>query len=191
MARRAREGRSPAAGPSTSPSGRLAEIRAALAAGWVAPVAALVGFRLERIDPGRSRIVLDADGRHANPMGTLHGGILCDIADAAMGMAYASRLRSEESFTTIELKINFLRPFWTGRLTAEGRILRKGRSLGLVECRIHDDERHFVAYATATCLTLPAGSSGSMARSPTDPRSLDPSPGTAARAAPRRRRPRG
>jgi uncharacterized protein (TIGR00369 family) len=88
-------------------------------------------------------------------MGTLHGGILCDIADAAMGMAYVSLLSPAESFTTIELKINFLRPFWTGRLIARGRVLRKGRTLGLVECRITDEGRHLVAYATSTCLTIP------------------------------------
>ncbi|MFQ5771237.1 MAG: PaaI family thioesterase, partial [bacterium] len=50
--------------------------------------------------------------QHANPMGTLHGGVLCDIADAAMGMAYASTLEQGESFTTLELKINFLKPVW-------------------------------------------------------------------------------
>lgn len=56
------------------------------------PVARLIGFTLTEMEPGRAVIALDADGRHANPMGTLHGGILCDIADAAMGMAYAAGL---------------------------------------------------------------------------------------------------
>jgi uncharacterized protein (TIGR00369 family) len=63
-------------------------------------------------------------------MGTLHGGIICDIADAAMGMAYASLLRADESFTTVELKINFLRPFWSGRLVAKGKVIKKGRTWG-------------------------------------------------------------
>jgi uncharacterized protein (TIGR00369 family) len=57
--------------------------------------------------------VLDAGPQHANPMGTLHGGILCDLADAAMGIAYASTLEEGESFTTLELKINFFKPIWT------------------------------------------------------------------------------
>jgi uncharacterized protein (TIGR00369 family) len=81
-----------------------------------------------------------------------------------MGMAYASRLSSEESFTTIELKINYLRPFWSGRLTADGSLLRKGRSFGLAACRIRDSEGRLVAYATSTCMTLPAGSDGSLQR---------------------------
>jgi len=52
----------------------------------------------------------------------LHGGILCDIADAAMGMAFASTLTAEESFTTVELKINFFRPIWQAELKAEGTV---------------------------------------------------------------------
>jgi len=59
-------------------------------------------------------------------MGTLHGGILCDIADAAMGMAFASTLAPGESFTTIELKINFFRPVWEARLRAEGKVVPYG-----------------------------------------------------------------
>src|SRR5882724_3872706 len=93
------------------------------------PMSTLIGFRLLSIDPGRSQFVLDADNRHFNPMGTLHGGILCDIADAAMGMAYASTLDEGESFTTLELKINFLRPVWQAELRAEGRVVQRGRTI--------------------------------------------------------------
>src|SRR5215210_7455750 len=85
-----------------------------------APAARLVGFRLVAVEPGRSHFEMDADARHHNPMGTLHGGILCDIADAAMGVAYASTLADDESFTTLELKINFLRPVREARLRADG-----------------------------------------------------------------------
>jgi uncharacterized protein (TIGR00369 family) len=87
-------------------------------------------------------------------MGTLHGGILCDIADAAMGIAYASNLNEGESFTTLELKINFLRPVWRARLLATGRVVKQGRTLGLVECDITDERGTLVARATSTCLTL-------------------------------------
>ena len=72
------------------------------------PVARLIGFTLSDVEPGRAVITFDAEDRHANPMGTLHGGVLCDIADAAMGMAYAATLDENETFTTLELKINFL-----------------------------------------------------------------------------------
>src|SRR6266511_6374865 len=87
----------------------------------VAPVGKLVGFRPTAIETGKATFELDAGPQHANPMGTLHGGIICDVADAAMGTAYASTLDEGESFTTLELKINFLRPFWSGRLVATAR----------------------------------------------------------------------
>ncbi|MBW3563299.1 MAG: PaaI family thioesterase [Acidobacteria bacterium] len=68
------------------------------------PVASLIGFGMESVGDGKAVAVLDASERHANPMGTLHGGILCDLADAAMGMAWASELEEGESFTTLEVR---------------------------------------------------------------------------------------
>ena len=118
------------------------------------PVASLIGFELTAIEPGRAVIELVAEARHANPMGTLHGGILCDIADAAMGMAYASTLDEGETFTTLELKINFLKPVWTGRLVATGRVVKGGRTIGLVECDVVDEKERLVARASSTCMTL-------------------------------------
>ena len=86
------------------------------------PVATLIGFTLTEVEPGRAVVALEADRRHANPMGTVHGGILCDIADAAMGIAYAATLDEGETFTTLELKINFLKPVWRARLRAVGTV---------------------------------------------------------------------
>ena len=118
------------------------------------PVAELIGFRMTGAEAGTAVIELDADDRHANPMGTLHGGILCDIADAAMGMAYATLLLPGETFTTLELKINFLKPVWAARLKAVGRVVRKGGTVGLVECDVTDEGGALVARATSTCMTL-------------------------------------
>ena len=73
------------------------------------PVGRLLGFVLKSIEPGRAVFEMEADERHHNPMGTLHGGIYCDLADAAMGYAYAATLGEGETFTTVELKINFRR----------------------------------------------------------------------------------
>jgi len=72
-------------------------------------------FEANEIADGRATVMLAAGPQHANPMGTLHGGILCDT-DAAMGMAFASTLAPEESFTTVELKVNFFRPIWQAQL---------------------------------------------------------------------------
>jgi uncharacterized protein (TIGR00369 family) len=118
------------------------------------PAAQLIGFRLTAISPGAATVQLEAGPQHANPMGTIHGGILCDIADAAMGIAYTTNLAEGESFTTLELKINFLKPVWKATLTAEGRVIKQGRTTGLAECRVTDEKGSLVAYATSTCLTL-------------------------------------
>lgn len=118
------------------------------------PVAALIGMTLESVDAGHAVMALDASPRHANPMGTLHGGILCDLADAAMGMAYASELEEDESFATLELKINFLKPVWTGRLRALGHVVKRGRTIGLAECDIEDGQGELIARASCTLMTL-------------------------------------
>jgi uncharacterized protein (TIGR00369 family) len=118
------------------------------------PVARLIGFEAKDIADGRAKVVLATGPQHANPMGTLHGGILCDIADAAMGMALASTLTPEESFTTVELKINFFRPIWQAELRAEGTVVQRGCTSGYVECTITDEENRLVAKAASTCMVL-------------------------------------
>ncbi len=118
------------------------------------PVARLIGFEAKEIGDGRATAVLITGPQHANPMGTLHGGILCDVADAAMGMAFASTLELGESFTTIELKINFFRPVWQARLRAEGTVVQRGRTVGYMECTITDEENRIVAKAASTCMVL-------------------------------------
>jgi len=118
------------------------------------PVAQLVGMRMTEVEPGRVVFELDAGPQHASPLGTVHGGIMCDLADAALGCSHASLLEDGETFTTLELKINFLKPVWSGRLVAEARSLRFGRTIGLSDCRVTDEHGSLVAYATSTLLTL-------------------------------------
>jgi len=120
----------------------------------LAPIADLVGFRLTEIGEGRATVELQAGPQHANPLGTMHGGVLCDIADAAMGLAWASGLAGGETFTTVELKINFLKPVWTGNLRAEARVVKRGRTLGLVDCDVLDESGSLVARSSSTCMTL-------------------------------------
>jgi uncharacterized protein (TIGR00369 family) len=66
-------------------------------------------------------------------------------------------LAEGESFATLELKINFLKPVWTGRLRAEGRVVKRGRTVGLAECDVRNGEGQLVARASSTCLTLRGG----------------------------------
>ena len=118
------------------------------------PVGRLIGFEAKESSDGRAIVTLTAGPQHANPMGTLHGGILCDIADYAMGIAFASTLAQNESFTTIELKINFFRPVWEAELKAVGKVVRRGSSVGYVECEITDEKERLVAKAASTCMVL-------------------------------------
>ena len=120
------------------------------------PVAVLVGFEPVAIERGAAVFRLEARrDKHANPMGTLHGGILCDLADAAMGLACASLLEQGESFTTLELKINFLRPVLDALLEARARVVHSSKSLVYLECEIvAAAEEKLVAKASSTCLIL-------------------------------------
>jgi uncharacterized protein (TIGR00369 family) len=118
------------------------------------PVAELIGVDVEEIGGGESVMTMVAEERHSNPMGTIHGGILCDLADAAMGVAFFSTLEPGESFTTLELKINFLRPFWEGKLIARGKVVQRGKTTGMVECDIFDDQERLIARSSSTCMVL-------------------------------------
>jgi uncharacterized protein (TIGR00369 family) len=119
-------------------------------------VAITIGFEPKSIAKGEAVFVLDANmERHANPMGTLHGGILCDVADGAMGMACASLLEEGESFTTLELKINYLRPVRNAKLEARAKAVHAGKTQVYLECELVTvpDEK-LVAKANSTCLIL-------------------------------------
>lgn len=118
------------------------------------PIAQLIGFKLVAAKHGEAVVEFEACNKHANPMGTLHGGVLCDVADAAMGIAFASTLADDESFTTLELKINFLRPVWNEKLRAVGKVVSRGKTVGLTECDITNSAGALVARSTSTCMVL-------------------------------------
>jgi uncharacterized protein (TIGR00369 family) len=118
------------------------------------PVARLVGFEFVSIDLGQSVFELNAGPQHANPMGTLHGGIICDVADAALGTAMATTLEDDETFTTLDLAVKFLKPIWTARLRATARVVKRTRLLGLIECDVTDAGGSLVARLSSTCMVL-------------------------------------
>src|SRR5437870_975961 len=108
------------------------------------PIARLLGFVMKSLEPGHAVFEMAVDERHHNPMGTLHGGVYCDLADAAMGFAYAATLGPGESFTTVELKINFLRAVRKATLTAEARVVKAGSTVGYIECDVKDQDGRLV-----------------------------------------------
>jgi uncharacterized protein (TIGR00369 family) len=122
----------------------------------------LIGFRLVEAANGHAVATMQSGPQHANPMGSLHGGVLCDISDAAMGYAFASTLAANEAFTTVELKINFLRPVWNAELKAEAKVVQRGKTIGYVECEVTDEKGRLIAKSASTCIVLPRSK-------PTDP----------------------
>ncbi len=116
----------------------------------------LIGFRVLEAANGHAVVTLQTGPHHANPMGSLHGGVLCDIADAAMGYAFASTTAADESFTTVELKINFLRPVWNAELKAEAKVVQRGKTIGYVECEITDEKGRLIAKSASTCMVIRA-----------------------------------
>ena len=122
-----------------------------------APVAGLIGFRVVSFENGVACMELQAGRRHHNPMGIVHGGILCDLADAAMGVAIAATLADGDGFATLQLSASYLRPVREGRLIATGRIVHRGRSVCHAEAEIVDADGKTVARFTSTCMVTRAG----------------------------------
>ena len=120
-----------------------------------APVCRLLGIEILKLDPpGTAVLAMNTDSRFHNPMGTVEGGILGDLADLAMGHAFGTTLQGQESFTTLEMKINFLRPVWEGRLSATATVMHRGQTMGLVECAVVNADGKLVAKASSTVLIL-------------------------------------
>ncbi|MDC3961273.1 PaaI family thioesterase [Polyangium jinanense] len=133
----------------------MKKMRAILKGAEPPPIAKLIGFELVDVGAGSAVFTLVGDpSKHANPMGTMHGGVLVDLGDAAMGFAMASTLAEGESFTTVELKANYFKPVWKSRLRAEARMVKRSRSLGYIECDIVDEEKALVCRLASTCMVL-------------------------------------
>lgn len=113
-----------------------------------------LGMKIVQFGDGKATLKMNVDGKFYNPMGTLHGGVMTDLADASMGIATMSTLGEDETFTTLELKMNFIRPVFEDELTAEAKVLHRGRKVVLVESVVKNREGKDVARGTATQMVL-------------------------------------
>lgn len=124
------------------------------------PIAALVGFLLTEVDDGRIVMRLTPAEYHYNPIGTMHGGILATLLDSVMGCAVHSTLPAGRGFTSLEIKVNYVRAVTTdsGELAAEGWVVHGGRRSAVAEAKITDAKGRLCAIASTTCLVfdLPA-----------------------------------
>ena len=122
----------------------------------LAPVAKLIGFRLVKASQGAAVCEMLTSDLHKSAIGRVHGGILCDLADATMGCAFLSQIPSSRKGVTTNLQIIFLKGVRVGqRLRAAAKVLSHGRSVYFMECEIRNGLGELVAKASSTCKVLP------------------------------------
>jgi len=118
-------------------------------------ISQLLGFHIVAIGEATAVIELEADATvHGNQQGTVHGGLLCELADAAIGTAHSTLIAEGESFTSIDLKATFLRPVWQSRLRARAWAEHQGRTICHYRCDIQRDDGKTVASIASAVMTL-------------------------------------
>ena len=124
------------------------------------PISETLGFHLIEVENGRAVFEGLPEFRHYNPIGTAHAGFAATLLDSALGCAIFSTLAKGDAWTTLELKLNLVRPLTkdTGPVRAEGRIIHRGRTVATSEGDLKDRSGKLYAHATTTCMIFPAKS---------------------------------
>ncbi len=122
----------------------------------VPSIGRLLGMHFEEVEHGRVVISLDTKPDFANPLGSTHGGIAATLLDSVMGCAVHTTLGAGVGYTTLELKVNYIRtvPVDGRRLTAEGLVVHVGRRVATAEGKVLDERGKLVAHGSTTCLIL-------------------------------------
>jgi uncharacterized protein (TIGR00369 family) len=120
------------------------------------PIAVLMGMWIAEVSEGRVVFAAEPTEYHYNPLGTVHGGVMATLLDSALGCAVQSMLPAGTSYTTLELKVNYLRPITTktGTVYAEGKIIHIGGRIATAEGRLTDADGKLYAHGTTTCIML-------------------------------------
>jgi uncharacterized protein (TIGR00369 family) len=121
------------------------------------PISELMGFHLTEAENGRAVFEGVPEFRHYNPIGTVHGGLAATLLDSALGCAIFTTLKKGDTWTTLELKLNYVRTLTkdTGPVRAEGRIIHRGRTVATSEGGLKDRAGKLYAHATTTCMIFP------------------------------------
>ena len=116
----------------------------------------LLGMRFDEVEHGRIAVSLETRPDFANPLGAVHGGIAATLLDSAMGCAVHTTLPAGVGFTTLELKVNYIRAARTDgqTLTATGTVIHAGRTTATAEGKVLDEGGKLIAHGTTTCLIL-------------------------------------
>lgn len=120
------------------------------------PIMDLIGFRLVKVEPGEVSFEFEPGEVHYNPMGGVHGGVISTLLDSAMGLAVLSRLPPGSRFSSLEIKVNFVRGITeqTGALVAEGKVIHPGATIATAESRLVDRQGKLYAHGSSTCIIL-------------------------------------
>lgn len=123
------------------------------------PISAVLGFELVDVGEGWAVFEGSVGEQHYNPIGVVHGGLAGMLADSAMGCAVQSTQPAGSGYTTLEYKVNLVRPITidTGRIRCTAKVVHVGRRIGTAEARVEDLEGRLLAHATTTCLILSSG----------------------------------
>lgn len=143
----------------------VASVKEALAQ---TPYFKLLSMTLTHMERGRTEFLIPAQEKHLNPHQGVHGGVIASLLDATCNWAAYSETESENAFTTVELKINYLAPAQAGQnLVAKGIVVKTGKSLGVGEARVTEEPSgRLVGFGTATCMILDKPMGGAMANLP-------------------------
>ena len=120
------------------------------------PIMETLNCALVEVSEGQAVFAMTPAEYHYNPIGVVHGGVAATLLDSAMGCAVNSMLPAGMGFTTLEIKVNYLRPLTmtTGPVRAEGTVTHLGRRIAVAEGNITDAVGKLYAAASATCLIL-------------------------------------
>lgn len=121
------------------------------------PITETLGFTLVEVEHGRAKFAGTPSFKLYNPINVVHGGWAATLLDSALGCAVHSTCAKGEAYTTLELKLNFVRAITkdTGQVFAEARLLHRGRTVGTAEAYLRDTAGKLYAHATTTCMILP------------------------------------
>ena len=120
------------------------------------PINAMMNFSLAEVSAGRVVFVIEPAEYHYSPLGLVHGGVAATLLDTAMGCAIHSMLPRGSGYTTLEIKVNYVRALTaaTGPVRSEGTVIHMGSRTATAEGRIVDQGGKLYAHATTTCLVL-------------------------------------
>jgi uncharacterized protein (TIGR00369 family) len=120
------------------------------------PMARLMGFQLVRVEPGLAVFECTPDESAYNPIGVVHGGLVCTLADSAAGCAVQTTLEAGVAYTSIDLNVTYLRPVTkeSGLIRATGRVTKPGRKVAYATVEVTDEAGKLLAQATSSCLVM-------------------------------------